>query len=1328
MLGAIVDSAGKIAGINEAFKELFGLKESVDLYIGTNIKDLERETLLSYLRPHHEVLQFNLNIDETVLPNGIVIERENVVITQDVQPLGIAWLYREVTTKRQKQSIVELQSELQEEYPNPVLRLSFDNNLVAGNRAGHDFLFHKVREERISVLKRLLLMHINSLHLLAKPQQSYFESHIAKRHYYNLIIPIPEKGYFNIYMSDITERRQAEVALKESQNFIRNIARTIPNVVYIYDIDDDQCIYLNEQVESVLGYNRKDLNLLGGQFMSSIVVQEYKHKLDNQVASIMSAKDGEISEIEYLVNCKDGSLKYLHCRESVFKRKENGQVKQVIGSAEDVTKVREQSQELQRQKDFYESILNHIPSDVAVYNSDLQFLYLNPAAVQDAQLRAWLIGKTNEDYSRYKNIPVERMQHRGKHLHQVLKDKYRLEFEEKLQGKDGAYTYHLRRLNPVIGPNGEVQLVIAHGLTITDLRRAQEEILASEAKNSAILAAIPDLMFIINADGVYLDMKNADQQHLLIPKDKLLGKRVAEALPEKQATKIMSLIGKVLATGLYEKAEYEIDFPDGLKHYESRILKYSETEVLAIINDVTEEKKVHLEVQEKNEFIRQVLDASPSLIYVKDGFGNFIMANQEFSRLFNRSLEELVGANELDIHSNREEALFYLKTDQQVIRENCEVKIQERFTTLTGEVLWFNTTKKPIISSNGQVHVLGISTNVTEQRLANKNLQNSEELHRLLSENSRDMISLHNPDTSYIYISKAVEEVLGYKQEEMLTILPKEVIHPDDLNFVIERGYHKALKNKVNATIEHRVKRSDGTEIWVETNVKPIINQQGEITKLQASVRDITSRRLADETIKRNEKKYRDLINYSQAYICTHDLDGIILSVNPYLVNMLGYTVDEMVGHSLYEFFPKHHQDNFDAYLNQFDDKNLLDGVLTLLNKAEEERYLYYQNYKVEEPGVAPYIIGIAQDITDRMRTEQQLKQAKEAAEESARVKENFLANMSHEIRTPMNGILGMAGLMRKTELNRAQHNYLNIIQQSADNLLVVINDILDIAKIEAGKLDLEEITFNLTEAVQAAYQTFIYKAEEKEIAYILQPAKLSQPFLIGDPYRLNQILLNLLNNALKFTEEGSIILSYQILGETDEALELEFSVADTGIGIPKSKVEYIFEGFTQAYSSITRKYGGTGLGLNISKNLVEMQNGKIWVESQEKQGSTFKFIITYPKSTEAEPEMVEDEIDFSSLGTIDVLLAEDNEVNIFLAQSILEGWGARVDVARNGREAVELAEQKQYDVVLMDIQMPELSGIDATQFIRDFSDKAKANVPIIALTANALKETQKST
>ncbi|HEY4650617.1 MAG TPA: PAS domain S-box protein [Pontibacter sp.] len=1206
-----------------------------------------------------------------------------------------------------------------EEYPDPVFRIDDNGTILFVNALGQQLL-HAVPEARRPLFNRLFRLKTQQARKTGEPIT--LESRLVGRYYLLFVMPLPEKGYTNIYLNDITERHEAELALRESQKLAREIAHTIPNVVYIYDLEQDRCIYLNDHINSVLGYNKQDVDAMGGHVLLSLLLPAEYPKMYYHIYGMMNAQDGEVREVEYLVKSKSGEQMNLFCRESVFKRNAKGQVVQVIGAAEDVTQLRSKTKQLKEQKEFYESIFNNIPSDIAVYDKDLRYTFVNPTAVSDPDLRSWIIGKTNEEYCSFRNVPLERIRTRGFNLELARVGKRFVEFEETVINKQGQVSHHVRKLNPVLDQSGELQMIIGHGLNITELKRAQEKIIQSEAKNRAILAAIPDLMFIISREGVYLDMKNVEQEHLLIPKELVIGTHIRDILPGKASELILNLIEKVLDTGVPERTEYELPLSNGTRHYEGRIVKYSEDEVLAIIRDTTEERKAALAAKENSDFIRLVMDSSPSLIYVKDGKGNFKLANQELAKLFGRPVEQVVNTQEHDLIYNKEDEVKYIADDRLVIAERREVVREERFIKVDGSEIWFKTIKRPLVTADGEIHVLGISTDITAQRLASKKLEESEEMHRLLSENSKDIISLHELDGHYSYISKGVEEMLGYSVAEIIGNLPRRLLYPDDRK-LLYKAFNDVQLYKKNITVEHRFTRKDGSILWAETNLKPILDADGTILKIQSSARDITNRRRNAEALKNSEKKYRDLINYSQAFICTHDMEGIILSVNPYLINRLGYTEEEMVGKYLQSFFPAQHQENFCQYVQRFDESNVVDGVLCILNKEQEERYLYYQNYKVEEPGMPPYIIGIAQDMTDRMHTEKQLKQAKEAAEESARVKENFLANMSHEIRTPMNGILGMAGLLQKTKLDEAQNNFLKIIRQSAENLLVVINDILDVAKIEAGKLDLETIPFNLEEVIRGAYQTLTYKAEEKEIAYKLEPLRITRPVLLGDPYRLNQVLLNLLNNAIKFTDEGGVTLKCEVVHETENDLTVQVAVTDTGIGIPESKHELIFEGFTQAYSSITRQYGGSGLGLSICRNLIEMQQGRIWVESEEGKGSTFFVSLTYPKSEEALlPVTAAATIDFDALETLRVLIAEDNEINIFLARSILEGWKFKVDVAHNGKEAVTMVNQHMYDIILMDIQMPELSGLDATQLIRSNPDPEKAKIPIVALTANALK------
>lgn len=507
--------------------------------------------------------------------------------------------------------------------------------------------------------------------------------------------------------------------------------------------------------------------------------------------------------------------------------------------------------------------------------------------------------------------------------------------------------------------------------------------------------------------------------------------------------------------------------------------------------------------------------------------------------------------------------------------------------------------------------------------------------------------------------------------------------------------------------------------------VTPVSGEDGHINMVIIYAIRITEEKAYEEKIRRSENRYRDLYNYSQALICTHDMNGRLLAVNPAVCRTLGYSEEEMVGRNLIDFLPDKHRARFgEEYVKAIHRRdNNLSGEFCVLNKDGTEIYLLYRNYRMEEPGEEPYIIGFSQDITDRVVMERELRLTKQLTDDVARAKESFLAHMSHEIRTPMNGILGIASLLNKTRLDVQQRNYLQLIQESANNLLVIVNDILDLEKIVAGKLQLESIPFKIVDKIATTIQSFIYRAEEKELGLIFQNSIPADLYVKGDPYRLSQVLNNLLSNALKFTNEGHIKVTTGISARDEDGVVIEVVVSDTGIGIGKDRLATIFEPFEQADATISRKYGGTGLGLAICKHMVEMQNGELLVKSEEGKGSAFIIRVPYHLSIEAMQEKeIRQETDYKSLGHRKILVAEDVELNQYLARHILESWEFEVVIVNNGLEALQALEHISFDCILMDVQMPEMDGIEATQHIRRLPDPVKANIPIIALTANALK------
>ena len=381
---------------------------------------------------------------------------------------------------------------------------------------------------------------------------------------------------------------------------------------------------------------------------------------------------------------------------------------------------------------------------------------------------------------------------------------------------------------------------------------------------------------------------------------------------------------------------------------------------------------------------------------------------------------------------------------------------------------------------------------------------------------------------------------------------------------------------------------------------------------------------------------------------------------------------------------------------------------------------------RTDEIGTLAY--GFNEMLSQIEQQNEALVAAKEQAEYSAKVKEEFLANMSHEIRTPMNGVIGMADLLKSTKLDAIQQKYLDIIKSSADNLLVIINDILDLSKIEAGKLVLEESVIDLEREVDTVIASLKPKWENKKLTITKELDHALPATIIGDPVRFNQIVLNLFSNAIKFTIEGSVTIGGKVLEETHDKVKTRFWVKDTGIGIPRDKFDAIFSIFTQATGDTTRKFGGTGLGLSICKNLVELQDGRMYLDSELGKGSTFSFEIWYKKNKEQEiitndkNETVERNGTLSKGSNKRILLAEDNDVNQMLVVTLLNQWDYEVDIAENGKIAVEMLKSKNYALILMDVHMPELDGYEATQIIRKEFTPPKSKIPIVAMTASALK------
>jgi len=751
--------------------------------------------------------------------------------------------------------------------------------------------------------------------------------------------------------------------------------------------------------------------------------------------------------------------------------------------------------------------------------------------------------------------------------------------------------------------------------------------------------------------------------------------------------------------------------------------------VIGTITDIDQQKQLEIQIRETANRLSYLIENLHSGVIVESRDRKIILANEQFCKIFalRTTPQQLIGKSFTDIM----EQSLNLFDDPTEFRDRLydildqkNISLHETIELTDGRYMERNYV--PIfLDGNYEGHLWNFE-DITEKLIAEKRLEKQRTFYENVLNNIPEDIVTYSPDHEYLYINPtAIKDqelrrwMIGKRDEDYCVYKNRSMTIAQERR----NRFNRVLETKKLYVWEEKLTNEDGNPEYHLRYLYPVLDTHNEVQQVIGFGLNITERKKFEEQVQISEKRYRDLFNYSQAFICTHDLKGKILTANPALCDKLGFPTAEVIGHNITEFIPKSDMKNFQhEYIDQVVESGSAKGVFRVLGKTDKKSFLLYQNFKVEEENSEPYIISFSQDITERIWAEKELRKAKQLTEESSKAKELFLANMSHEIRTPMSGILGIANLLSKTELGEQQRKYTNLIMASANSLLAIVNDVLDIEKIASGKFEMEHIPFRLEEKVNTTVQSFMFKAEEKSIQLVFKSNVAEDLVVLGDPSRLGQILNNLISNALKFTGKGEIFVSISYARHEYKSVVIEFEVRDTGIGIKQEKLADIFKPFVQASSDTSRKFGGTGLGLSICKELIELQGGKITVESEMNVGTCFTFYLPYEKGDISLLLKDQGEVDYKSLSYLNILVAEDYELNQFLIKHILDDWGCKATIVGNGLEAVEQVETNQFDIILMDINMPEMDGLDATRAIRQMTEPAKRDIPIIALTANALR------
>jgi PAS domain S-box-containing protein len=588
---------------------------------------------------------------------------------------------------------------------------------------------------------------------------------------------------------------------------------------------------------------------------------------------------------------------------------------------------------------------------------------------------------------------------------------------------------------------------------------------------------------------------------------------------------------------------------------------------------------------------------------------------------------------------------------------------------------------------------------------------------------SLSLLCVGGLDGYFKKLSRAWEGALGWTREELLARPFIEFVHPADRQATLSE-LASLGEGKETLRFENRYRSKDGAYRWLSWVAHP----DAPNGLIYAAARDVTQDRIAERRMRQSERRVRSVLDATVDAIITFDRHGTVESLNRAGEEIFGCPADDVVGRSLHGLLSDESYEALgvviDAYLRTRDLAPLAVRRQMEGRRADGSTFPIEVGLSLVDPG-ARYLFTMAlQDVTERAQAVQMLERAKTAAEAATKAKSEFLANISHEIRTPLNAIVGMVDLALGTSLTAEQREYLDVARTSADALMSVITEVLDFSKIEAGRLELDAAPFRPRDLVADVVKVFAPRARQKGLALESRVGDGVPEQLVGDVVRLRQVLLNLVGNALKFTQSGRISVEADatLLGTADATLHL--LVSDTGVGIPLEKQSVIFEAFAQADASTTRRFGGTGLGLAISRQILAAMGGRIWVESEAGRGSRFHVEAPLARADEDVPaESEPPDAAAAPPRPLRVLLAEDNEVNQRLAVLLLGRRGHQVQVVTNGRAALDAVASSRFDVVLMDVSMPEMDGYDATRAVRARERAEGGHLPIVAMTAHALAE-----
>ncbi|GAB3916077.1 PAS domain S-box protein [Mucilaginibacter boryungensis] len=859
------------------------------------------------------------------------------------------------------------------------------------------------------------------------------------------------------------------------------------------------------------------------------------------------------------------------------------------------------------------------------------------------------------------------------------------------------------------------------------------DMLAERTNTNALLNSLSDIIFEYDENKVCINLWYNKSQNIIADVETYRGKAITETMVPANAKVINEAFDFVAANRKSTIIEFQLPLGSGkwLQAHISPVLdergNFTRRTTL-LVTDISEKKKQSLILKEK----QQLLLNAQKLACM----GSWMYDLRSKQTTWSDNLYNLLGITALPKGTSHFE--YYVSQVQAEDRRSVYQFFSDiaginhhdnhhRILTSNGNSRYFRIVRgEPIRDEKGNiVKVTGIIQDITESRTIERSIKKSQA--ELLEAQTIAKIGnwkwyLGRPTISWsdevFHIFEVDPKSIETNNSHFRLLL--KYVHPDDKAILI--GFLKNPVNMRRTSYEYRIITPKGKIKYLNLIITKIIeDENGKPRSVIGTLQDISDRKLAELNIRQTEDNYKLVLETIKLAALSLDKNGNIIFCNKYLANLLGYHQDQLIGLNWYDRFVP--SDLKNVFKSWYQDRHIKSSYVNpVICRNGDQRVISWQNTIIyDEAGHVKQTTSIGEDVTDQQKDRQKLITAKEEAEKASSFKSDFLSTMSHEIRTPMNAVIGTTNLLLEENPRPDQLVYLNNLKFSGENLLGIIDDILDYNKIEAGKLELNKAPLNIRDLANNIRQSFQAKAMEKKLEIIVEVDELIPKQLIGDPIRISQILNNLLSNAIKFTHKGNITVLIREETRDSKRIKLNFTVADTGIGIDPKNLEKMFEPFVQ--ETQRQNYGGTGLGLAIIKRLVELHGSQINASSILGKGTQFNFTIEfeYTAAPISAPALnPAQKMQEGNLAGMRVLVVDDNKMNILIASRFLNRWNVTITEANNGLVATELAADNDYDLIIMDLQMPVMDGFEATKVIK----QKRPKLPIIALTADAMPET----